>query len=218
MKIHVIKTGVLSVNTLIVPFDFENSSDSDGKKCFVVDPAACALSNDEDKILKYLEKNKTECAGIVLTHSHFDHILGVQNLKSAFPNAKIFIHKDEENELGFCCGRMNSSILFFFGETQLMSEVSKQPPADVALKDGDEIFGWKTIHTPGHSPGSICLFNADKKILISGDTLFDYGGRGRTDMYGGDETLLMKSFEKLNREIPKGTLVYPGHDSFGFSF
>lgn len=217
MKIHVIKTGVLSVNSLIVPLNFEDSN-LGKKKCFAVDPAACSLSKDENKILTYLKENKFECAGIILTHSHFDHILGIQILKSAFPNAKIFIHKDEEKELGFGCGDMNKSVLTFFGETQIMSEVAKQPPADVLLKDNDEIFGWKVIHTPGHSPGSICLFNSNEKILISGDTLFDHNGCGRTDMYGGNEKFLTESLERLEHEIPKGTLVYPGHESFGFKF
>ena len=77
------------------------------------------------------------------------------------------------------------------------------------------------MHTPGHSPGSICLFHQsiqNEKILISGDTIFDYGGFGRTDMYGGDEAVLMQSIIRLKREIPKDTIVFPGHDSFGFMF
>ena len=77
---------------------------------------------------------------------------------------------------------------------------------------------WKVIHTPGHSPGSVCYYNEDMQFLISGDTLFDYGGYGRTDMTGGDELLLRKSLNKLGQIIKKGTKVYPGHDSFGFSF
>ena len=84
------------------------------------------------------------------------------------------------------------------------------------------LYGWKVIHTPGHTPGSICLynkaFNNEKGALISGDTLFDYGGYGRTDMAGGDEAQIMHSLELLRQTIPAGTLVYPGHDSFGFSF
>ena len=60
MKIHVLHTGVFKVNTLVVPFE--------GGKCFIVDPAACALSGDENLILDYLKSHKLECAGIVLTH------------------------------------------------------------------------------------------------------------------------------------------------------
>ena len=227
-----IRTGVLNVNSLIVPvFDDFNSqkksdceagtSNSVSKKCFVVDPAACSASHDENKITDYLVSNKMECVGIVLTHSHFDHILGIDAVKKVFPNAKIFIHENEINELGFTCGPMNNSILHFFGETGLICEVEKQPSADVALHEGDDVFGWKVMHTPGHSPGSICLFNqSDKKekMLISGDTIFDFGGYGRTDMYGGDEAVLVQSIIRLKKEIPRDTIVFPGHDSFGFTF
>lgn len=227
-----IETGVLNVNSLIVPVfdDFQNQNNLEGtdkssnsglKKCFVVDPAACSTSHDENKITDYIVSNKMECVGIVLTHSHFDHILGIAAVKKVFPNAKIFIHENETNELGFTCGPMNNSILHFFRETGWIAEVEKQPSADVALHEGDDVFSWKVMHTPGHSPGSICLFNQsnqNEKILISGDTIFDFGGYGRTDMYGGDEAVLVQSIIRLKREIPKDTIVFPGHDSFGFTF
>ena len=109
----------------------------------------------------------------------------------------------------------------FFGAPELLEVVGAQPAADTLLREGMTIFGWKVLHTPGHTPGSICLYKADggdegRGLLISGDTLFDYGGYGRTDMYGGDEVEIQKSLARLHREIPAGTLVYPGHDNFGF--
>lgn len=215
MKIHVLHTGVLRVNTLVVPLE--------GGKCFIVDPAACAATGDENLILDYLKAHKLECEGIVLTHSHFDHITGISTLKTAFPQAKIALHEAELAELSGSgsLGPMNDSVTRFFGVGELRSLIANQPAADTPLKDGMTIFGWKVIHTPGHTPGSICLYKADagedgKGVLISGDTLFDYGGYGRTDMYGGDEEEIQRSLARLHREIPTGTLVYPGHDSFGF--
>ena len=71
---------------------------------------------------------------------------------------------------------------------------------------------WKVISTPGHTPGSICLYNKEEKILISGDTLFAYGGYGRTDMAGGDEAQIIHSLAMFRENIPAGTHVYPGHD------
>ena len=216
MKIHVLHTGVFNVNTLVVPFE-------DGK-CFVVDPAACALSGDQSLITDYLKAHKLELAGIVLTHTHFDHITGVSALKNAFPEAKVYVHEAEAGELGAgAAGPMNSSVLRFFGAPELLEVVGQQPAADKLMREGMSVFGWKVLHTPGHTPGSVCLFKADatddgRGILISGDTLFDYGGYGRTDMYGGDELEIQKSLARLQRDIPAGTLVYPGHDSFGFSF
>lgn len=215
MKIHVLHSGVFKVNTLVVPLE--------GGKCFIVDPAACALSGDENLITDYLKSHKLDCAGIVLTHSHFDHVTGIAPLKTAFPNAQICIHGLEACELPGtgAPGPMNQSVLRFFGAPELLDVVGAQPAADTLLREGMTIFGWKVLHTPGHTPGSICLYKADagddgRGILISGDTLFDYGGYGRTDMYGGDETEIQKSLARLHREIPAGTLVYPGHDNFGF--
>ena len=215
MKIHILHSGVFKVNTLVVPLE--------GGKCFIVDPAACALSGDENLITDYLKSHKLDCAGIVLTHSHFDHITGIASLKAAFPKAQICIHGLEACELTGtgAPGPMNQSVLRFFFFFVLLDVVGAQPAADTLLREGMTIFGWKVLHTPGHTPGSICLYKADagddgRGILISGDTLFDYGGYGRTDMYGGDELEIQKSLARLHREIPAGTLVYPGHDNFGF--
>ena len=210
---HVIRTGVFGVNTLIVEIP-----GADRKQCLVVDPAACPLSRDETKITDYLKAKKLECAGIVLTHSHFDHITGIAPVKSAFPKSQIFIHEAEAVELSSPPGPMNQSVLQFFGAPEILSEVAKQPAADVLVREGSDIFGWKVIHTPGHSPGSICLYNKNENTLIPGDTLFDYGSYGRTDMYGGDEATIRHSLSHLKEVIPSGTIVYPGHDSFGFKF
>lgn len=209
-KIHVIRTGVFGVNTLIVPL-----SQND---CFVVDPAACSLAGDQFKITSYLESKKLNCVQIVLTHTHFDHITGIDTVKKCFPQAKISVHKLEEGELASPPGIINNSAINFFGELSLLEAVSKQPSADVLLEDGDSVFDFKVIHTPGHTPGSICLYSKERNVLISGDTLFDYGGYGRTDLQGGSEEQIMKSLEKLRKMIPSGTLVYPGHDSFGFMY
>ena len=220
MNIHVIHTGVFKVNTLVVPF--EDDSGEVGK-CFVVDPAACRLSGDDNLITDYLKSHKLECVGIVLTHSHFDHITGIAPLKAAFPKAQICLHGFEANELAGTgvAGPMNQSVLQFFGAPELIGVVGAQPACDTLLREGITIFGWKVLHTPGHTPGSICLYKADageggQGLLISGDTLFDYGGYGRTDMYGGDESEIQKSLVRLRRDVPAGTLVYPGHDNFGF--
>ena len=227
MHIQVLNTGLLGVNTLIVPLC--------GNKVFVVDPAACDYSHDGDKITRWLRERELECYAIVLTHSHFDHITGIANLKKAFPDAKVAIHKNEACELQNPPGPMGESVLQFFGLEGLVLEIEKQPPADVLLahectlaileekssleNPSDELSralsSWKVLLTPGHTPGSICLYNKEQKILISGDTLFQ-DGWGRTDMYGGNEHEIMKSLHYLDKTIPDETLVYPGHDCCGF--
>jgi glyoxylase-like metal-dependent hydrolase (beta-lactamase superfamily II) len=76
------------------------------------------------------------------------------------------------------------------------------------LKEGDEIFGFKVLHTPGHSPGSICLFDPKAKILISGDTVFS-DGVGRIDLPGGSEADMEKSLERISQlKVEK---ILPGH-------
>jgi glyoxylase-like metal-dependent hydrolase (beta-lactamase superfamily II) len=157
--------------------------------------------------------------------------MGIAAIKKAFPNVKIAVHKDEAAELSSAPGRMNCDILSMFGMDFLIQALSLLPCADILLENSinlsilsddedlkKELLKWKVIHTPGHSPGSVCYYNEIAQLLISGDTLFDYGGYGRTDMTGGDELLIQKSLNMLGKTIKKGTKVYPGHDSFGFSF
>ena len=242
MDIKVLNTGLLRVNSLIVPLC--------KNKVFVVDPAACSYSHDGDKITAYLRENGLECYAIVLTHSHFDHITGIDVLKKAFPAAKIAIHENEANELENPPGPMGQSVLRFFGLEALYNVIAGQPPADVLLAHGctlkvlegendsvfeenatsksasvksasvksadsellDALSQWKVLLTPGHTPGSICLYNKKENILISGDTLFQ-DSWGRTDMYGGNEQEIFKSLRYLRDKIPSGTKVYPGHDS-----
>ncbi len=76
---------------------------------------------------------------------------------------------------------------------------------------------WNIISTPGHSAGSICLFNKKENLLFSGDTLF-FKAYGRTDLPEGNEANLLESIERLKNEIPESATVYPGHDSTGFLF
>lgn len=217
-EIQIKQTGLLSVNTLIVPVC--------DNKVFIVDPAACSISGDSFSFLNFLKTNNLECIGIVLTHSHFDHITGLFELKEIFPNAKIAIHKDEASEIQAGLGPMNQSILQNFGMSSLIPFFNQFVNPDILLQDknnlsvfaqstdkklSSELKKWIVIHTPGHSPGSICLYNEEKRVLISGDTLF-YGTCGRTDMYGGNQRTIESNLAKLDKIIPNGTKVYPGHD------
>jgi glyoxylase-like metal-dependent hydrolase (beta-lactamase superfamily II) len=143
-----------------------------------------------------------EIKQIVLTHEHFDHVGGAKKLKE-LTNGKIIAH---ENAIS----RLKSGKSMF--ATLLGAEMPKLD-VDITLLDkdkltiGDEKF--EVIYTPGHSPGSICLYNDKNGILFSGDTVFAYGDFGRYDFPGGSLDLLVKSIEKLASLDVKD--LYPGH-------
>lgn len=148
------------------------------------------------EIFKKLNIDFENIKNIVNTHMHWDHIGG----NGFFENAKIHIHEKDADVLERGDSEMSNS-MYFNGNMRPMKVERK-------LKDGDEVFGFKVIHTPGHTPGSICLFDPKEKILISGDTIFA-DGVGRTDLPGGNEDDLNKSIEKLSNL--KIETILPGH-------
>ena len=99
---------------------------------------------------------------------------------------------------------------------KLLGGVMPKMPVDVRLINGDTINigdeAFEVIHTPGHTPGSMCLYSKVSKSLISGDTIFAYGSFGRYDFPGGDPVLLIQSIEKLAELDVKN--LYPGHELY----
>ncbi len=135
---------------------------------------------------------------IILTHCHFDHSGGAKVVAKA-TGAKIAIHEADATLLK----DSHASVAKLFGE--------KAPgfSPDILLKGGEIFDGLLVIHTPGHTPGSICLYSEDSKILFSGDTVFPEGGFGRTDFYGGNAAQLIESIKKLT--TLDVSIMYPGH-------
>ena len=163
--------------------------------CLVIDPGA-----EPDRIRRAL--NGHPIAAILLTHGHFDHIGAVSALKGE--NTPLLIHSLDAPMLSD--PELNMSRGFLFSEI-------KAPKATSFLKDGDHLtlagLSIEVIHTPGHTPGSVCFRIEDH--LFTGDTLFEYSW-GRTDLPGGDEHALFASLRKL--EPLSGTLpIHPGHNT-----
>ncbi len=148
-------------------------------------------------VLKMQNTDLDKIKQVINTHGHFDHIGG----NEYFYNAKIAIH-EKEAPIVENADAEKSNVNFFAGEL-------KPRKVDRKLKEGDLVANClKVIHTPGHSPGSICLYDEKKKILFSGDTVFS-DGVGRTDLTGGDPQALGESLEKLSKlKIEK---ILPGH-------
>jgi len=151
-------------------------------------------------LLKSLKKDFESVKQIVNTHGHFDHIGG----NGFFPNAKILIHELDAPILEK--GDEKAALTDFFDGRLHAKSV------DQKLKEGEVLnigsYAFKVIHTPGHSPGSICLHDEKNGILISGDTLFS-DGVGRTDIPNANEEHLVDSLEKISKLKFKKLL--PGH-------
>lgn len=167
------------------------------KEGAVVDPGA-----DAKKILNKVKKLGLQINKIILTHGHPDHLSALAEVQQA-TGAKVFIHGEDAEML--VDARRNLS--FYMGHSVELKE------ADVLLKDGDTIqvgnITLEVIHTPGHTPGGICLKCA-QDIVITGDTLFA-GSVGRSDFPGGSHSQLIASIKNKLLKFPPDTKVYPGH-------
>ena len=144
-----------------------------------------------DKLIAISNKEELKINKIILTHSHYDHVQKANELAEK-TNSAVYFHEDDFNEIKMAI---------------------KNPAVKlIKLKNNDEInvgkIKIKIIHTPGHTPGAICLLAENK--LLTGDTLF-VNAIGRTDLAGGDSLKLFESLQKL-KKLDDDVEVYPGHD------
>ncbi len=165
----------------------------------VVDPSASASS-----VLRRVEADGCTLDAVLLTHGHFDHIMSVDTLRDAVPDLPVYIHAGDAPML---TDEDKNGFAFFFGQGRTWRG------ADKLLRDGDTVaVGAKhlrVIHTPGHSPGSVCYLCETDSFLITGDTVFAEG-IGRWDLWGGNFDVLKQSLISL-RGLDPALTVYPGH-------
>ncbi|MFA4844316.1 MAG: MBL fold metallo-hydrolase [Candidatus Margulisiibacteriota bacterium] len=155
------------------------------KKALVIDAGA-----EPERILGLLQKNGLKLELIIATHGHFDHLEGVRRLKEK-TGARFLMHQAD-----------------LFG---LKTTDAPQPDGFLADSNTFEVGGlrFEVLHTPGHSPGGISLYNEKEQVLFSGDTLFQ-GTYGRVDLPFSDEGKMINSLQRLLK-LPPETVVYPGH-------
>ncbi len=160
---------------------------SDGSRCVIIDPGfdpgQAGDGSELDGLYSYLEAEGLTPEAILLTHSHWDHTLGVPALVERF------------------------GIPVFSATTSLQTPGK---PVSCLEGDGDEVRGFKVIATPGHTPDSVCYYNEAEHILFTGDTLFA-GSIGRTDLPGGDYDSEIRSIMEKLIFLPGETEIYPGH-------
>lgn len=168
------------------------------KQGMVVDPGA-----EAGTILRTVHQMGLSIGLIVATHAHIDHIGALRSVKEE-TKAKFALHEAEKGHVFTALSQMLTS----FGLDPF--ELPSQP--DQLLRDGDQIdvgdLHFEVLHTPGHSPGGICLLGHG--VVFSGDTLFNFG-IGRTDFPGCSYKRLMKSIYDKLMVLPDETFVYPGH-------
>lgn len=166
------------------------------KEGMIIDPGDKAGA-----ILNRVEKLGLDIKLIVLTHGHIDHTGALKEVKQA-TGAEVAVHSDDARSLG------KQPLGMIFGLFY-----PPPPPPDRLLKDGDAIdigdLHFVVLHTPGHTPGSICLVG--QGVVFTGDTLFNHSV-GRTDLPGGSYSDLMNSLKTKLMTLPDDTLVYPGHE------
>jgi hydroxyacylglutathione hydrolase len=189
MRIEVFTSGILKTNTYVVGPD---TSD----EVIVIDPAGKIRL-----VLDFVAAGGLKIVGIVNTHRHWDHISGNAAVKRA-SGAPIMIHEDDAQAIS------KTNVFSML----LRASASWSPPADVLLKEGSRItvgsYVFEVIHTPGHSPGGICL--RYKKFLFTGDTLMA-GTVGRTDIKHGSWQKLSESIKDKLFILSDDIACYPGH-------
>ena len=191
MEITKIMLGELASNCYVQPVG--------NGKCVVVD-----IGGDAPVLFRRLGMLGLEPAAILLTHGHYDHIAGVEQVREKY-NIPVYVHTLDAHMLTD-------------GHANLGDWISTQPFQPVqaweTVEDGDTLqFGDSTftvLHTPGHTVGGCCYYCAEEQVLFSGDTLF-HGSVGRTDFPTGSMGMLHDSIHRKLFVLPAETTVYPGH-------
>jgi glyoxylase-like metal-dependent hydrolase (beta-lactamase superfamily II) len=175
LKIKRIVGGQIESNGYIV------SRNGEGE-CYIIDPGY-----NGEKYLRELSAAPLKLAGIILTHHHYDHVGGVQKIKSG-TGCPVYMHAEDA---AVYKGEVEG--LLYGGETLLL--------------DGEEL---RVIHTPGHTRGSICIYSDKSKACFTGDTIFNVD-LGRTDLSGGSAAEMCASIHDIASTWSNEVVIYPGH-------
>ncbi|MDA8079132.1 MAG: MBL fold metallo-hydrolase [Nitrospiraceae bacterium] len=188
MVIERIVVGPLQTNCYVI-------YDGETLNAVVIDPG-----DEPEKIIRFIEGRRLTVNYIICTHGHFDHVGAVSRVKTK-TGAKVVLNRAD---LEIYNAAVDQAAFWEY-------EIEQPPEPDMFVVEGNEIqVGgnfFRVLHTPGHSPGGICLYGGG--IILSGDTVFA-GSVGRTDFFGGNVEALKQSFRTI-MGLPEPTRIFPGH-------
>ena len=191
MKIEKFVLGSMETNCYLL-------INEDTKELVVVDPATCP-----DYLVSHIKSNGYIPKAILLTHAHFDHVMGIDGWVKEF-DIPVYLHEDEKQILED--PRLNLSGVF--GTNYSYNKASCLQDKQILELAG---FKFKVIHTPGHTAGGCCYYEEAEAVLFSGDTLFCQSV-GRSDFPTGSMSTLVRSIKEKLFCLPDDVMVYPGHN------
>lgn len=191
MKIEKFVLGSMGTNCYLL-------INEETKEFVMVDPATCP-----DYLVSHIKSNGYTPKAILLTHAHFDHVMGIDGFVKEF-DIPVYLHEEEKQVLED--PKMNLSGVF--GASYSYHKVECLQDEQILELAG---FQFKVIHTPGHTAGGCCYYEEAEGVLFSGDTLF-YQNVGRTDFPTGSMSTLVRSIKEKLFCLPDDVMVYPGHD------
>lgn len=190
MRVERFVTGIISTNCYFV-------INEETKQTVIIDPAACPK-----KILEFIDEEGLKIEAILLTHGHFDHIMGIDGFLGHF-KVPVYVHEEDERVINDPV--LNQSSIYTSGYTFSGAQYLRDRQT---LELAGYVF--EVIHTPGHTWGGCCYYVASEKALFSGDTLFQESV-GRTDFKTSSMSDMMYSVREKLFKLPDETRVYPGH-------
>ena len=154
----------------------------EGGSCFIIDPGY-----DPKVFLVYIRVMKLELKGLILTHHHYDHTGAVDRIKNE-TGCPVYLHRED-------CDMYGNQVDVYMEDS------------DIIDLDGVQL---EVIHTPGHTRGSVCIFDGKDRVCFTGDTIFNVD-LGRTDLEDGSEEQMVRSITEIIDRWPNDIMIYPGH-------